>query len=399
MKVPTVGIPAYPEEIERWWWRKATEKWPEAGEPKVLRFLQEEIVAQSDRFNKERLFSPRSYGSRDTSILAYGNFYFPRTWAQLAYVLSEAHDFRSWRPPGKGPLRILDLGCGSGATGLSALTFLRERNVKNPIELCAIDYSGKSLGYLRNLHRSQPGLWPNVILKTERADLRQDLPSGHGQEFDLILIGSALNEIIAKADYKATARKIVDLGSRLKPGGFLIVLEPALQEVSNCLHQAAALITREGKLHLHAPYFNGLPCPFAETKSRYHSHEVRPGEAPKTTHKLNAPLGLNLHDLKFSFVLLSVKKPRSFEKTPGTFRLVSPVAKRKGLYFFVGIAVNGKEHIYEIQTRDLMSGDKELIEGWQRGDILKLQKYEILGDGHRIRISDAEAIEPLFVPR
>ena len=399
MKVPTVGVPAYPEEIERWWWRKATEKWPEAGEPKVLRFLQEEIVAQSDRFNKERLFSPRSYGSRDTSILAYGNFYFPRTWAQLSFVLSEAHDFRDWHPPGKGPLRILDLGCGSGAAGFSSIRLLREREVKNPIELHSIDYSGKSLRYLRDLHRSQPKLWPNVTLKTERVDLRRGLPSGHGQEFDLILIGFALNEIIAEADHETTARKIVDLGTQLSPSGFLLVLEPALQEVSNRLHQAAALIAREGNLHLHGPYFNGLPCPFAETKSRYHSHEVRPGKAPETTHKLNSPLGLNLRDLKFSFVILAKKKPRPFEKTLGVFRLVSPVAKRKGFYFFVGIAADGEEHVYEIQTRDLMPGDRELIERWQRGDILKLQDYKPLGNRHRIRISDAETIEPLFAPR
>ena len=399
MKVPTVGIPAYPEEIQRWWWRKATEKWPEADEPKVLRFLQEEIVAQSDRFNKERLFSLRSYGTRDVSVLAYGNFYFPRTWAQLAFVLAEAYDFRGWRPPGKGPLRILDLGCGAGATGLSALTFLRERNVKNPIELCSIDYSGKSLGYLRDLHRSQTGLWPNVKLKTERADLKRDLPSKHGHEFDLILIGSALNEIIAEDDHEVAAWKIAEFGSRLKPGGFLLVLEPALKEIANRLHQAAALIAHEGELHLHAPYLNGFSCPFASTQSRYHSHEVRPGKAPETTLRLNAPLGLNLRDLKFSFVLLSGKKPCSFEKTPSVFRLASPVAKRKGLYFFAGIAADGEEHIYEIQVRDLRPGDKELIERWQRGDIVKLREYEPLGNGHRIRISDATAIEPLFAPR
>lgn len=399
MKIPTVGIAAYPKELERWWWRKAIEKWPVAGKPKVLHLLREEVVSQSDRFNKERRFSPQSYGTREISVITYGNFYFPRTWAQLAFVLSEIHYFRNWQPPRKGPLRILDLGCGSGSAGLSALHLLREWKIKNPIELKAVDYSNKSLSYLRMLHKGMPHLWPHTKLKTEGADLKVTSANQSQRKFDLILLNSALNEIVGESDKETTSKKIIDFAAQLKPSGFLLILEPALSTISNRLHEAAILISSTDRLNLHAPYFNGLPCPFAGKNSRYRSHEVRKGIVTRTTQLINAPLHLNLRDLKFSFIALSPKKPVELERTPCIFRIVSPISKRKGLYFFIGIDTNGKEYTYEIQVRDLNPRENKLVESFQRGDILRLQDYITLDEGHRLRIPKAASIEVLFAPR
>ena len=73
---PTVKLPPYPKDIENWWWIQVRQKWSELSEDKIINLIRKEIVAQSDRFNKSRLFLPQSYGSRDLSILAYGNFFF-----------------------------------------------------------------------------------------------------------------------------------------------------------------------------------------------------------------------------------------------------------------------------------------------------------------------------------
>ena len=399
MKIPTANISPYPEEIEQWWWNKANEQWPDAEESKIVRMLQEEIVVQSDRFNKDRHFSPKSYGSRDLSLLAYGNFYFPRTWNHLSYVLAEALELREWIPPRKGPLNILDLGSGSGATCLAALRSLRDRGVENPIELRAIDYSGKSLGYLRNLHSGLYSLWPGSKLETKRLDLCSNFSRGHEKKHDLILLGSTLNEIIPEGEAEIYANKLGEVASLLKPSGILVVVEPALKESCQRLHKAAAIATEDEQVHLHGPYFNGKACPLVNADSSFHSHEVRSWKVPEIAKKINGPLGLNLTDLKFGFVLLSKKPPRRFEETSTVFRLVSPVNKRRGLYFFVGIAADGLEYAYEIQTRDLESGDRKIVERIERGDILEIKKFLPLGDGKRIRIPNARAIETLFAPR
>lgn len=399
MKIPTANISPYPEEIEQWWWNKANDQWPDAEESKIRRMLQEEIVIQSDRFNKERHFTPKSYGSRDLSILAYGNFYFPRTWTHLSYVLAEALDLREWTPPRKGPLTILDLGCGSGAASLAALRTLRDRGVENPIELRTIDYSGKSLGYFRNLHSGLYQLWPGSKVETKRADLCGNIPNRHRDKYDLILLGSTLNEIIPEDEPEIYASKLGEVASLLKPSGFLVVVEPALKEGCQRLQKAAAMVSEGGQVHLHAPYFNGKGCPLVNADSPFHSHEVRSWKVPQVAKKINEPLGLNLIDLKFGFVLLSKKPQRLFDATPTIFRLVSPVNKRRGLYFFVGITTENSERTYEIQTRDLESGDREFVESLQRGDVLELKEHVPLGDGKRIRIPNARAIETLFAPR
>ena len=399
MKIPTVGIPAYPKEIESFWWRKSTERWPDAGEQKVLNLLRTEIVKQSDLFNKQRSFSPSSYGSRDTSILAYGNFFFPRTWRQLEFVLTEILDFREWGFPRQGVLRILDLGSGSGAAGLSALHLLRKKDIEIPLELKAVDYSGKSLSLMRNLHRDMRDLWTSTKLSTERRDLRSSLSAKNKENYDLIILSSSFNEISSNLELEDAAERILKIVERLKPSGFLIIIEPALRELGNCLHQATALAAERGKIQIHGPYFNGLPCPLPSMDSPYHSHEVRDGLPTETCRKLNSPLGLNLKDLKFSFTALSGKEPSKFEESASVLRIVSPVSKRKGLHFFVGIAADGKEYVYEIQSRDMLKEERKSVELLQRGDVLVIERSQGIGGEQRIRIPNVSAIRTLFAPR
>ena len=97
--ISSLQLPTYPQELEAWWWQKALTKWSDHGEEKILNLLRREIVEQSDRFNKKRIFDLGAYGSRDLSILAYGNFFFPRTWyamnlclAAVSYTHLRAHE-------------------------------------------------------------------------------------------------------------------------------------------------------------------------------------------------------------------------------------------------------------------------------------------------------------------
>lgn len=390
-------IPPYPQEMETWWWTKAVEKWPEASESRILNLLRDEIVVQSDRFNKARDFSPASYGSRDLSILAYGNFFFPRTWLQNTFVLAETMDLRGWKAPLKGPVRILDLGAGSGPAGLATLRLLRERGITNPIELRAVDYSGKSLAHLTRIHAENGHLWPRTSVTTDRIDLSKALPNKSSQSYDLVLLSSSLNEIAEGRDSSQIAKDLVGISEFLKPSGFLIVVEPALKDTCDRLHLASSAI-EVGSLHLHGPYFNGATCPFVLSGARYHSHEVRRRKPPEIVQRLNQPIGLSVKDHKFGFILLSPKKPISFDPGPSIIRLVSPVMKKKGVYSFIGIGGDAQERCYEIQIRDLRASHREFIGGMERGDVLLLRAWEAYEEGRRIRIPRADAIEILWKP-
>ena len=77
--------------------------------------------------------------------------FFQRTWMAMTYAIAEVVCFCDWNAPKKGPLRILDLGSGTGSSGLAVMRFLREFGITNPIELHAWDYSAKSAAYLLSL--------------------------------------------------------------------------------------------------------------------------------------------------------------------------------------------------------------------------------------------------------
>ena len=254
---PSIELPEYPQEVEDWWWKQTVQQWPDLSEEKILNLIRKEIVLQSDRFNKTRSFDPQAYGSRELSILTYGNFFFPRTWKAMTLALSEAYSFREWNKPNKAPIRILDIGSGSGASGLSALFLLRKFNIENSISLDSWDYSGKSLSIQKNIHRGCFDLWNDTQIKTQRLDLRNELPPQKKQRFDLILLGYSMNEILQNSELNERVDWMKQILGMLSTSGSVLIVEPAEKEVCNNLHETTAFLSsKEKDVFIHAPYFH-----------------------------------------------------------------------------------------------------------------------------------------------
>ncbi len=397
---PTVELPSYPKEIEDWWWNQTVQKWPELSEEKILNLIRKEILIQSDRFNKNRSFDPQAYGSRELSLLTYGNFFFPRTWKAMTLALSEAFHFRLWEKSNKGPIRILDIGSGSGASGLSALSFLRKLNIENSISLESWDYSGKSLAFQKNLHRACYSLWPESEIKTKRTDLRYNLPKASKQRYDLILLGYSINEVLQDTEaneYRDWLREIIGL---LAPSGFVLIVEPAEKNLCDQLHKNSAFLSSvEKDLHIESPYFNGNQCPFFSGKTNYYSHEVRKIYPSQRIEEINKPLGLEMREVKFGLSIIGKKPPRSFPKNFSFCRLVSPVRKKKGTISFIGIASDGLEYGYELQRRSLTTEETKGLLNMERGDIIKIADGESGKDPKRIRIHSYNSLSLQFAPR
>ena len=396
---PTITLPPYPKELADWWWQQTANQWPEHGQEKILNLLREEIVRQSDRFNKTRDFDPSSYGARDLSILAYGNFYSPRTFAACGFSLAEAFNYRGWRAPGKGPIRVLDMGCGSGASSLAVLFYLRAWGIENPIQLDAWDYSGKSLAFLRKVHRENTHLWRDTRLNTERKDLRHLSNDSLKGGYNLIVSNYAINEWLEGEDQARRAEVVERIGSLLKESGYLLLMEPAEGEVCRALQGASAQAAENNdRLHLVAPYFNGSPCPLLEMESKYFSHEVRPCTPPPMVEEINHHLNLEIREVKFGMSMLSRNQGSTLPDHSGVLRIISPVRKRKGTISFWGIGVDGKEVQIEWQRRNLAKEDQKNLLSLQRGDII--EQISVSGNSEeRIRLEKADDIRPLFLPR
>ncbi|MGY8713676.1 MAG: small ribosomal subunit Rsm22 family protein [Verrucomicrobiia bacterium] len=397
---PTVILPAYPEEIADWWWTQTIQKWPELSEEKILNLIRKEIVVQSDRFNKSRTFDPQAYGSRDLSLLTYGNFFFSRTWKVMTLALSEAFSFREWKKPNKAPIRILDIGSGSGASGLSALYLLRKLNIENSISLESWDYSGKSLSIQKNIHRACYDLWNDSQIKTQRLDLRNEIPHPKKQRFDLILLGYSMNEILQNSELNERVEWMKQILGMLSTSGLILIVDPAEQGVCNQLQETSAyLSTNERDVFIHSPYLNGALCPFFSEKTNYYSHEVRKISSSSRIEKINNPLSLETHEVKFGLTMLSKYPTQTFLANTDFCRLVSPVRKKKGTLSFIGIAADGLEYMYELQRRSLSADETKILSKLERGDILHIKNGVKGKDPKRIRISKFEDISYQFAPR
>ena len=398
----TLILPTFPSSIEEWWWKEALQRWPEMSEDKLLNLLRQEIVKQSDRFNKFREFDADAYGKRDLSILAYGNFYFSRTWTAMTFAMAEAHLFRGWNPPKKGPVRILDLGAGTGASGLSCLHYLRSQGVENHLQLEAVDYSSKSLAFLKKLHSSRNDLWTDSRVTTIRQDLKFSPSEDNRKKYDLILLGYSLNELLEEVAEDSNYRQLLSsLPDLLKSNGMAIITEPAQRDLCHLLQQKCTeLVDENYNLNLHAPYFNGMPCPLAANNSKYFSHEVRKFKPAETVEKINRPLNLEIREVKFGLSMLGTARPMEMREDKLVCRIISPLKKRKGTVSFIGMSHKGIENNYELQRRNLLKEELKELMHLTRGDIIEIDgSFKTDPTSERIRIDELRQIKILFAPR
>ena len=389
---PTVLLPIFPKEIENWWWTRAQKKWQEIGEEKRLNLLRQEIVEQSDRFNKSRSFD-------SSSILAYGNFYFSRTWIAVQFAVAETFTRCHWTIPKNGPIRILDLGSGSGASGLACLSLIRFLGIQNPLELHAWDYSSKSLHYLKDLHRASYNLWPESKVFPKRIDLRFLMQEKKKHRYDLILLGYSFNEIREGHEVSESVQWLKQVTRVLKRSGCLIITEPAESQICRNLHEIMDYLVKDEKNLFHfAPYLNGLSCPMIANDSKYFSHEVRRYPIIKTVEKINRPLQLEIREVKFGLSILGLEEPELKSPPLHFLRIISPVKKRKGTISFMGLAADGVEYYYEFQRREMSEEAKNNLLYLERGDVLSIEANFEVKEGNRIRLSEKD-LKPIFLPR
>jgi hypothetical protein len=103
---------------------------------------------------------PRRLYLRDTrSCAAYSLFFAPQTYARLSHILAELPPF----PDTPKPLRVLDLGAGTGAASWALLDHLGRR----PVALSAWDHSRPALRCLHDLFTDlRTARWPEATLRT-----------------------------------------------------------------------------------------------------------------------------------------------------------------------------------------------------------------------------------------
>ncbi len=361
----------YPVALEGWWLEQLRRGFPGRDREVALGKLRKHVSRISDLFTVEREQSTaRAYHTPD-DVLAYGLFYFPQTYARTALALNELIEFRQWQPDPIRPVRILDIGCGSGASTCAVMASLSDRVAS--AEIHGLDQASENLEAARSLTREwEPAGRTTWQLKFQQRNLQPAaagslaLPRG---SWDLIVLAFSLNELANQCEDSVLGDWLVRIMANLAPGGVCLILEPALMETSTRLMSLRDWFTETTHLHLWGPCLHRQTCPML-AEGKHWCHEVRRWTPPESLEFLNRKLFRDINHLKFSFLALGRDPAPDLSTSANLFRTISPVARTAGKFSLRGCAADGQLHTYEWLQRHLSKEEKDFLRNtWERGDI------------------------------
>ena len=374
--------PVYPPALEEWWlgqWKLRLGRAPDADD---VHRLEQTIARLSDGFTTTRTAEFGSYAASPAALIAYGLFFFPQTFVRMRFILREVFQRRGAPAPAT-PLRILDLGAGTGAAGLALLAELGHAR-QGPTELVAVDRSPASLQLLQQLFSDLAPLWPQAALKTLEGDASLGDTHAPGP-WNMILVSYALNELLAAQPGFDAQAWVARLARTLTPDGCLVICEPIVKDAPLRLEQLRDGILRAGIARVVAPCLHQQPCPMRSRDEEW-CHDVRRWQPPDSLQFLNRHLFRSIEVLKYSF--LAVAPPGNTEPAgdASCARIVSPVHEPKGKIGFRGCAADGALHLYETLARHVTREEHKAMLELERGDRVRCGELQALRDGRTLRV-------------
>jgi SAM-dependent methyltransferase len=302
-------------------WRRHR-RLPEGPPTLVGRELKEVVQGirtLSTGLTRERALVGSRYLDDPRLLGAYLLFYWPVSYAQARAVLGELP---------RRPRSALDLGSGPGPVAFAALD-------AGASEVTAADRSAPALTLARALaaEAEEP-------LATRTWNGGAGLPEG---TFDAVTLGHVLNELGRGPSAVAERAALLErAAAQVRPGGSVIVLEPALRDTSRELLQVRDLVVSRG-FAVRAPCLWRGPCP-ALVKASDWCHAERSWSPPPLLDALAREAGLHKEALKMSYLVLAPGGEAWTDPPPGRlFRIVSEPLEGKGRACAPGEAPDGRE--------------------------------------------------------
>lgn len=365
-------------------------------------------------------------GGKD-AMQARLRFFLVRDSAKVVRPLDELHA-RGWSPP--STCHVLDLGAGLGTTSLGLAGWYADRVTPergaNPTlhvhaverDRACVKVAQRLLAHNEAMVEAAPSTGahtPNAATEDERvqgartfARIRLTTTTGdlrrlHSDErYDLILLGLVVNELAPSPEARADVLR--SLIGRLRPGGAMIIVEPALRETSRALHALRDQLADGGDAQILAPCLHAEPCPMLQTKRDW-CHVDRPVPLPDTQAKIARASGLRFERLTYAYLVLgrsqddwsswgavpSPDEPDVADVAGATgatagrrrrLRVVSQVLKSKGKCEWFGCDAAGRVRVTRLDRHE--SGLNGAFDEVQRGDMAILDAPTSKGAGLRV---------------
>jgi ribosomal protein RSM22 (predicted rRNA methylase) len=356
----------YAHDLARWMprlvavWRRARKlpEGPSTLAPSEVKEVAAGVRTLSLGLTRERQLAGGRYMDDPQLLGAYLLFYWPVSYAQGRQVLGEL---------GQRARSVLDLGSGPGPLSFAALD-------GGSAEVTAADRSRAALALAREL-AAEAG----EALATREWDPHRagDLPASG---VDAVLFGHLLNELFGKGEPALGRRAaLVERAlAALRPGGSVVIIEPALRDTSRELLQLRDVLVRRG-FAVRAPCLWRGDCP-ALVKPSDWCHAERGWTMPPLLEQLARAAGLRKESLKMSYLVLAPPGEPWAGAPPGrTFRIVSEPLEGKGRQRFMGCGPDGRMGL-ALQEKHRTEANEAFFH-LQRGDVVSVSETEPRGDG------------------
>lgn len=356
----------YAQDLARWMprlvavWRRARRlpEGPPSLTPKEVKEVAAGVRSLSLGLTRDRPLAGARYMDDPRLLGAYLLFYWPVSYAQGRQVLGEL--------PARART-VLDLGSGPGPLSFAALDGGAQ-------EVTAADRSRPALALARELAAEAGEALATREWDPHRAS---ELPA---TSVDVVLMGHLLNELFGKGEPALGRRAaLVERAlAVLRPGGSVVLIEPALRDTSRELLQLRDVLVRRG-VAVRAPCLFRGDCPALEKPSDW-CHAERAWSMPPLLEQLARTAGLHKEALKMSYLVLAPKgEPWRAPPAGRSFRIVSEPLQGKGRQRFMGCGPEGRLGLalQEKHRTEQNAAFFRLV----RGDVVTVSEVEPRGDG------------------
>ncbi len=329
-----------------------------------------ESVARAVRHLSEGLTRGRrlvgaGYLDEPALLGAYLLYFWPVSYAQAREVLGEL--------PAR-PRHVLDLGSGPGPLSMAAFDV-------GASDVMALDRSEKALALAAQLAGSV-----RKGLATRAWDpMRGGQLPGGGMAWSLITVGHALNELWAGEPdrIEKRARFCEELLGRLRKGGSLVIVEPALRTTTRELLAVRDRLVSRGHA-VRAPCLWRGDCPALAREVDW-CHAERAWTPPPALAELIAAAGLHKEALKMGYLVVAPKAEAWPEPPPGRlFRVVSERFVGHSRERLIGCGAEGRVPI--ARPENARTPGNKPFDDLERGDLFSLEGAVPAQEGDGVKV-------------
>ncbi len=239
---------------------------------------------------------------------AYCLYYLPINAFKILTILGKVCHVFAERA---APLHVLDFGCGPGTASLALSEIYHDA-----MRIDAVDQSNAMLSIAKSIMAEHQRQRSNITFNCSKRIPRLESPN-----YDLILAGN----VICEMDSDLATMTIDSLYNRLKAGGLLVIVEPALQEPTRLLMRLRdTFLKRHPEAAVIFPCTHCDSCPMLANSDHDWCHGTLSWEKPRLVRHIDRLTGFNKHRLKYSALILGKEL-----NTPSGYRVIQPASKTK----------------------------------------------------------------------